>query len=151
MVNAVRLQSHDAPSLRSCFRMMPPWVCVQSQACSRNCSRVRSVFLDALFGQFSDHFGLGSYRRMVGAGHPKGVFAFHARAAHEYVLNSVVEHVAHVEHSSHVWRRDHDCVRFARVWHGAEKLMVSQNLYCRSSTSAGAYFVGSSFIYEMCF
>ena len=26
-----------------------------------------------------------------------------------------------------------------------------QNLYCRSSTSAGAYFVGSSFIYEMCF
>ncbi len=85
-------------------------------------------FLDALFGQFSDHFGLGSYRRMVGAGHPKGVFAFHARAAHEYVLNSVVEHVAHVEHSGHIWRRDHDCVRFARVWHGAEKLMVSPKL-----------------------
>ena len=45
MVKAVRSQSQLAPRRRSCFRMMPPCSWVQSQACSRNCSRVRSCFL----------------------------------------------------------------------------------------------------------
>ena len=42
MVNFVRSQSHDAPSLRSCCRMMPPCSSFHSQAYFRNSSRVRS-------------------------------------------------------------------------------------------------------------
>ena len=45
MVNAVRSQSHEQPSLRSCFRMMPPCSRVHAHACSKNWSLVRSVFL----------------------------------------------------------------------------------------------------------
>lgn len=42
--NAVRSQSQDAPSLRSCFRIIPPCSSVHAQACFRNSSRLRSVF-----------------------------------------------------------------------------------------------------------
>ena len=45
MVNAVRSQSHEAPSFLSCFKIMPPCSCVHSHACSRNSSRVKSLFL----------------------------------------------------------------------------------------------------------
>ena len=44
MVNAVRSQSHDAPSLRNCFSMMPPCSSVHAHACFKNSSRVRSRF-----------------------------------------------------------------------------------------------------------
>ena len=40
MVKAVRSQSHEAPSRRSCFRMMPPYCSFHCQACSMNSSRV---------------------------------------------------------------------------------------------------------------
>ena len=45
IVKAVRSQSQDAPSLRSCFRIIPPCSSVHSQACFKNSSRDRSVFL----------------------------------------------------------------------------------------------------------
>ena len=45
MVKDVRSQSQEHPNLRSCFSIIPPCSCVQSQACSRNFSRLRSVFL----------------------------------------------------------------------------------------------------------
>ena len=42
---------------------------------------------------------------MVGAGNPQRVFAMHTCAAHKNILNGIVEHVTHVEHTGHVWRR----------------------------------------------
>ena len=45
IVNAVRSQSQEAPNLRSCFKMIPPCSSFHSQACRKNSSRVRSVFL----------------------------------------------------------------------------------------------------------
>ena len=45
MVNDVRSQSHEAPRRRNCLRMMPPCSSVQSQACFKKSSRLRSDFL----------------------------------------------------------------------------------------------------------
>ena len=45
IVNAVRSQSQEQPSLRSCLRMMPPCSSVQSHACFKNSSRVKSLLL----------------------------------------------------------------------------------------------------------
>ena len=42
MVKAVLSQSHDAPSLRNCFRIIPPCSSVQAHACFKNSSRVSS-------------------------------------------------------------------------------------------------------------
>ena len=72
-------------------------------------------FPDALRGEFGDDLGLRSDRGMVGAGHPEGVLALHARAAHEDVLNRIVEHVTHVEHTGHVWRGNDDCIRLTII------------------------------------
>ena len=70
---------------------------------------------DALLCQFVHHLGLCSNRGVVGAGYPAGVFTFHPCAAHKNVLNGVVEHVAHVEHSRHVGGRNHDGIRLAAI------------------------------------
>ena len=44
MVKRVRSQSQEAPSFFNCSRMMPPYF-FHSQACFRNSSRLRSLFL----------------------------------------------------------------------------------------------------------
>ncbi len=45
IVKRVRSQSHEAPSLRSCCKMIPPYLWVHSQQYSRNSSLVRSLLL----------------------------------------------------------------------------------------------------------
>ncbi len=82
------------------------------------------ALLDSLFGKLGHDFGLCGYRSMVGAGHPQGVFARHAGAAHEYVLYRVVEHVAHVEHACDIGRRDNDRIGFARVGSALEEVVT---------------------------
>ena len=82
------------------------------------------ALLDALVGQFLHHLGLRGYRGMVGTGYPEGILAFHAGSAHQDVLNGVVEHVAHVEHTRHVGRRDDDAVRLAAVGFRTKELVV---------------------------
>ncbi len=44
IVKQVRSQSHEAPSLRSCLRIMPPYFSFHSQAYSRNFSRESDDF-----------------------------------------------------------------------------------------------------------
>ena len=64
------------------------------------------LLLDALLCQAVDHLGFGGDGGMVCARHPAGVLALHAGTANEDVLNRIIEHVAHVEHTRHVGRRD---------------------------------------------
>ena len=45
MVNLVRSQSQEQPNCFSCSRMVPPYLLVQSQACFKNSSRVKSFLL----------------------------------------------------------------------------------------------------------
>ena len=82
------------------------------------------ALLDALLGQSCDDLGLRGDARMVRARHPAGVLSLHARAAHEDILNGVVEHVAHVEHTRHVGRRDDHRVGLSPVGPAAEELVV---------------------------
>ena len=77
-------------------------------------ARERRLF-DALFVEHRHHLGLGGDRRMVHARHPAGVFSRHAGAAHQHVLQRVVEHVPHVEHARHVGGRNDDRVGFPFV------------------------------------
>ena len=72
---------------------------------------------------------------MVGAGHPEGVLARHAGAPHQDVLYGVVEHVAHVQHTRDVGRRDDYRVRFPVVRYGVEQVMlhpvfIPSSLHC---------------------
>ena len=82
------------------------------------------VLLDALFGKAFHHLGLGSNGSMVGAWHPAGVLALHAGASHKNILNGVVEHVSHVEHTGNIWWRDDDGVRFTTIGLTTEQLVV---------------------------
>ncbi len=77
-----------------------------------------------LLCEFLNHFCLCGDGSVIRSGHPKGIFAHHARAADKYVLDGVVEHVAHMKHSCHIRRRDYYCIRLTRIGHGFEKLMV---------------------------
>ena len=80
-------------------------------------------FLYAFRGEFGDDLGLGGDGGVVGAGYPEGVLALHAGAAHEDVLDGVVEHVAHMEHTRDVWRGNYYGVRFTGIGHGTEELV----------------------------
>ena len=64
------------------------------------------ALVDALGLELLDDLGLRGDRRMVGSRHPAGVLALHPGAAHEHVLNRLVEHVPHVQHAGHVRRRN---------------------------------------------
>lgn len=52
---------------------------------------------------------------MVGTGNPKGIFAEHTRPAHEYILDSIVEHMPHMQHACHIGRRDDYSVGFTGI------------------------------------
>ena len=82
------------------------------------------VLLDALLSQFLHHLGLGGYRGVVGARHPAGVLALHACTAHKNVLNCIIQHVPHVQHTCHVGGRDNDSVRLAAIGFRGEQLIV---------------------------
>ena len=45
IVNLVLSQSHEQPNCFNCSKMVPPYLLVQSQACLRNSSRVKSFLL----------------------------------------------------------------------------------------------------------
>ena len=78
----------------------------------------------ALLGKAVYYLGFGGYAGMVCSWYPAGVLALQTGAAHEYVLNGIVEHVTHVEHSGHVgWRYD-DGVRLATIGFAAEQFVV---------------------------
>ena len=80
--------------------------------------------LDALLSEAVDYLSLGSDTGMVCTWYPTSVLTFHACTANENILDSIVEHVSHVKHTSNVWWRDNHCIRFTTIWLRAEKLVV---------------------------
>ena len=70
---------------------------------------------NTLLRQSVYYFGFGSNRGMVGSRHPASVFAFHAGAAYQNILDGIVKHVSHVEHTRDVRRRNDDGIRFSSV------------------------------------
>ena len=96
--------------------------------------------LDALLCQLIHHLGLGGDGSVVGAGHPAGVLALHAGAAHQNILYGIVQHVAHVEHTRHVGGRDDNGVRLAAIGFGTEKVVIQPVLVPFSLHIGGVVF-----------
>ena len=82
------------------------------------------AFANALLRQAVHHLRLSGDRSVVGARHPARVLALHAGAAHQNVLDCFVEHVAHVQHASHVWRWNHDGVWLTLVGNRLKQVVV---------------------------
>lgn len=99
----------------------------------------------------SDNLRLRCNRRMVGAGHPKSVLALHPRAADKDVLDCIVEHVSHMEHTSDIWRRDNDCIRLPTVGSRLKQVVFQPIFVPFPSTSSGLYFDANSFILSIIF
>ena len=80
------------------------------------------VLLDPLRSESSDDLGFGSDGGMVGAGHPAGVEALLTGTAYEDVLDTIVEHVPHVQHARDVGWWDDDGISGTMVRGGMEEL-----------------------------
>ena len=73
------------------------------------------AFLYALFGKAVYYLSLGSDRCVVGARYPTSILSLHTCSTYKDILNSIVKHMAHMQHASNVWRRYNDSVGFASV------------------------------------
>ena len=82
------------------------------------------MLLDALFGQFLHHLGFRGNRGVVCTGYPQRILALHACTTYQYILDGVVQHVSHVQHSRHVGWRNDDGVGFASIGFRTEQLVV---------------------------
>ncbi len=82
------------------------------------------ALLDPLFRQQLHHLGFRGDASVIRSRHPAGVLALHPRAAHQHVLDGVVEHVPHVQHARYVRRWDHHSIGLAFVRHGTEIAVV---------------------------
>ncbi len=71
--------------------------------------KISAAFLLVLLHPLFDH-GLGGDPRVICAGHPERLVAFHAVGSHEDVLDRVVEGVPEVQRGRYVGRRDDDAV-----------------------------------------
>ena len=70
---------------------------------------------DTLFGQTVNNLGLSSNGGMVGAWYPQSILAIKACLAHQNILNGIIEHMSHVKHARHIWRRNNYCIRLTSV------------------------------------
>ena len=78
---------------------------------------------DAHALELRNHLALSGYGSVVGAGDPAGVPAVHACLADQHVVQSIVQHMSHVQDARHIRRRDHDGIGFPSVWFGVEELV----------------------------
>ena len=72
----------------------------------------------------SDDLGFGSDGGMVGTRHPAGVEALLTGTAYEDVLDTIVEHVPHVQHARDVGWWDDDGISGTVVRGGMEELVL---------------------------
>ena len=71
--------------------------------------------LNAAFCKAVYHLCFGCNRSVVGTRHPTCILTFHACTTYEDVLNGVVEHVPHMEHTSNIGGRNHHGVGLTTV------------------------------------
>ena len=105
-----------------------------------------AVFRNPFGFQFGDNLCLRRNRRMVGARHPASIPAQHPRPAHQYILDRIVEHVPHVQHTGHIGRGNHNRIRLTPSGTELNNPLSIQYLYHLSSTAAGLYLLSISII-----
>src|SRR5690606_814471 len=83
------------------------------------------VFLvDTLLFEHGYDLSFGGYGGVVGARHPARIFTLHACPSDEHVLDRIVEHVPHMEHTRHVRWWHHDGVGFPFIGYRSEKAVL---------------------------
>ncbi len=82
------------------------------------------AFFDALGSELCNDLGFRGYGRMVSTGNPQRVFAKHARTANEYILDGVVEHMAHMKHACDIGRRYDYGIWFTSIRHALKQVML---------------------------
>ena len=82
------------------------------------------ALLDALFSEAVHHLRLCGNRSMVRTRHPTSILAVDASLTDKDVLNRVVEHVTHVEHTRHIWWRNHNRIGFTPIRFTGKKFVV---------------------------
>ena len=71
--------------------------------------------LDPLSSEFIYYFCFGSDRSMVSSRYPTGILAFHTGTTNQNILNGIIKHVSHVQHTGDVRGRNDDGVRFTAI------------------------------------
>ena len=71
--------------------------------------------LDALGSEFVYNFCFGSDGSVVSSRHPTGILAFHTGTTNQNILNGIIKHVSHVQHTGDVRGRNDDGVRFTTI------------------------------------
>ncbi|MPM59314.1 hypothetical protein SDC9_106154 [bioreactor metagenome] len=69
------------------------------------------ALFNTLSFEFGHYLGFGSYGCVVGSRNPASIFPGHPGSSYQYILYCIIEHMAHVEHTGYIGRRDHYCVR----------------------------------------
>ena len=82
------------------------------------------TLLDTLLSQTVHHLCLRSNRSMVSARHPASILAVNTGLTDENILNRVVEHVPHVQHTRHIWWRNHNRIGFTTIRFTRKQLVV---------------------------
>ena len=72
-------------------------------------------FLNTLCGQLIHYLGFGSNRGMVGSRHPASILTFHTCTTNKNILNGIIKHMSHVQHTGDVRGRNDDGVRFTSI------------------------------------
>ena len=103
-----------------------------------------------LRGKLAFHHNLRGNARVVGAGNPAGVVAFHAVVAGEAVHNGLIERVPHVQRAGYVGRGELDGKRLGAGKIGGEIALLFPVLVVFGFDVGGIVFVehGGSFILE---
>ena len=96
------------------------------------------VLLDALSCQTADDLRFGSDRGVVGTRYPAGVEATLTCTAHEDILDTIIEHMPHVQHTRDVGGRDDDGIGRAMIGGRVEELVLHPVLIPSILHSLGA-------------
>jgi hypothetical protein len=81
-------------------------------------------FFNAFGFQFGNHFCFGSNAGMVGTGNPTGIFTLHPGTTNKYILNGIVKHMPHVQHTGYIGWRNYNGVRFALIGSRFKKSII---------------------------
>ena len=103
----------------------------------------------SLSSQTADDLRFGSDRGVVGTRYPAGVVKPPLTCtAHEDILDTIIEHVPHVQHTRDVGGRDDDGIGRAMIGVEWKSLCCIQYSYHLFSTASGLYLVANSIIVD---
>ena len=77
-------------------------------------SKVRLI--DALLFQSFDYLSLGSNRSMIRTRHPTRILSLLTSTANEDILNSLIQHMPHMEHTRYIWGRNNNGISRTTIW-----------------------------------